>query len=156
MRDLNQETRMKLFIAAALATIAVPVLAQTPGQTQGSSSTADPSAGSSGQNAQSSQNGQPMGSSSGATTSGGGQTAPTDPSAGGASSTTGGSAAGGASATGTPAGGQRPVFQPAASPEQAFPPPPALDHYPPCKAGQTDKCMETGRSGHAKARHHRK
>jgi hypothetical protein len=36
------------------------------------------------------------------------------------------------------------VFQPSESPSQAFPPPAALDHYPPCKAGQTDKCMQRG------------
>ena len=36
------------------------------------------------------------------------------------------------------------VFQPSESPSQAFPPPPALDHYPPCKPGQTDKCMQRG------------
>ena len=36
------------------------------------------------------------------------------------------------------------TFQPSASPDQAFPPPPALDHYPTCKRGQTDKCMEPG------------
>jgi hypothetical protein len=36
------------------------------------------------------------------------------------------------------------VFQPSESPSQAFPPPPPLDHYPPCKPGQTDKCMQRG------------
>ena len=35
-------------------------------------------------------------------------------------------------------------FQPSASPDQAFPPPAPLDHYPICKRGQTDKCMEPG------------
>lgn len=36
------------------------------------------------------------------------------------------------------------TFQPSASPEQAFPPPAPLAHYPICKRGQTDKCMEPG------------
>jgi len=36
------------------------------------------------------------------------------------------------------------TFQPSVSPDQAFPPPPPLDHYPICKRGQTDKCMEPG------------
>jgi hypothetical protein len=36
------------------------------------------------------------------------------------------------------------TFQPSAAPDQAFPPPAALEHYPVCKRGQTDKCMEPG------------
>ena len=36
------------------------------------------------------------------------------------------------------------TFQPSVSPEQAFPPPAPLDHYPICKRGQTDKCMQRG------------
>jgi len=36
------------------------------------------------------------------------------------------------------------TFQPSVSPDQAFPPPPAMAHYPICKRGQTDKCMEPG------------
>ncbi|TPG43460.1 hypothetical protein EAH79_06770 [Sphingomonas koreensis] len=34
------------------------------------------------------------------------------------------------------------VFQPSASPSQAFPPPAPLASYPTCKRGQTDKCIE--------------
>jgi hypothetical protein len=33
-------------------------------------------------------------------------------------------------------------FVPSVSPDQAFPPPPPLASYPPCKPGQTDKCKE--------------
>lgn len=38
--------------------------------------------------------------------------------------------------------GAKIIFQPSVSPEQAFPPPPALDNYPPCKRGQTDNCID--------------
>jgi len=34
------------------------------------------------------------------------------------------------------------VFQAAPPPDQAYPAPPPLDHYPPCKKGQYDKCLQ--------------
>ncbi|WCM28075.1 hypothetical protein NDN01_03875 [Sphingomonas sp. QA11] len=46
--------------------------------------------------------------------------------------------------SGTPQPGVKPVFVQAPSPDQAFPPPAALAHYPICKRGQFDKCMQRG------------
>lgn len=43
---------------------------------------------------------------------------------------------------GAPQPGVTPQFVPAPSPDQAFPPPAPLDHYPICKRGQFDKCLE--------------
>ena len=43
---------------------------------------------------------------------------------------------------GTPQPGVTPQFVAAPSPDQAFPPPAPLDHYPFCKRGQFDKCMQ--------------
>lgn len=43
---------------------------------------------------------------------------------------------------GTPEPGSPIVFQPSAAPADAFPAPQARDHYPACKAGQTDHCRE--------------
>ena len=57
----------------------------------------------------------------------------------------------------TPAGGYQPAtppptippgatvrFQQAPSPSEAYPAPAPLAHYPPCKKGQTEGCMERG------------
>jgi len=62
-----------------------------------------------------------------------------------------------APATPDPVGGYQPAnppappppgatvqFQPSVAPDVAFPPPPPLAKYPPCKKGQHDKCMERG------------
>jgi len=38
--------------------------------------------------------------------------------------------------------GQTPVYVQAPSPDEAYPAPPPLAHYPMCKPGQFDKCME--------------
>ena len=38
--------------------------------------------------------------------------------------------------------GVKPVYVPAPSPDEAYPAPPPLAHYPICKPGQFDKCME--------------
>ena len=38
--------------------------------------------------------------------------------------------------------GVTPVYVQAPSPDQAYPAPPPLAHYPFCKPGQFDKCME--------------
>ncbi len=43
---------------------------------------------------------------------------------------------------GAPEPGSKIVFVPSVSPSQAFPPPAALPHYPPCKRGQFTKCLE--------------
>jgi hypothetical protein len=48
------------------------------------------------------------------------------------------------SMSGTAAPGANVIFQPSASPDQAFPPPPPLDEYPICKAGQFDNCRQRG------------
>jgi hypothetical protein len=63
----------------------------------------------------------------------------------------------------TPAGGYQPaapplsgpvpagatvVFQPSQSPTEAYPPPPAMAHYPMCKSGQTEGCMERENAQH--------
>ncbi|RIA46853.1 hypothetical protein DFR49_1413 [Hephaestia caeni] len=45
---------------------------------------------------------------------------------------------------GTPEPGANVVFQPSASPDQAFPPPPPLAEYPICKKNQTDNCRQRG------------
>lgn len=47
---------------------------------------------------------------------------------------------------GQPKPGDKVVFVPSKlTPSEAFPPPPAQDHYPICKRGQTDGCMQRGR-----------
>ena len=38
--------------------------------------------------------------------------------------------------------GVKPVYVQAPSPDEAYPAPPPLAHYPFCKPGQFDKCME--------------
>ncbi|GAA0320576.1 hypothetical protein GCM10009087_33630 [Sphingomonas oligophenolica] len=38
--------------------------------------------------------------------------------------------------------GVKPIYVQAPSPDQAYPAPPPLDHYPICKPGQFDKCLE--------------
>jgi hypothetical protein len=43
---------------------------------------------------------------------------------------------------GTPQPGSPIVFVPSKPPSEAFPPPAPLDHYPICKRGHYDKCME--------------
>jgi hypothetical protein len=44
-----------------------------------------------------------------------------------------------------PQPGQPVVFVPnPLTPAQAYPAPPPLPHYPPCKRGQYDKCMQRG------------
>jgi len=46
---------------------------------------------------------------------------------------------------GTPSPGATVIFVPSSqTPSQAFPPPAPLDHYPVCKRGQTDKCVQRG------------
>jgi hypothetical protein len=138
-----EENGMKLILLAAAAAIAVPAVAQTTTDTQtqtDTSTTATPDA-----------------TQDQTTTD---QTTPTDQSMSTTPDTTATTttAAPDASAA-EQAGGYQPatppmsapatpganvVFQPSESPSQAFPPPPPLDHYPPCKAGQTDKCMQRG------------
>jgi hypothetical protein len=46
--------------------------------------------------------------------------------------------------TGTPVPGQPMTIMPSPSPSEAFPPPAPLDHYPICKRGQFDNCMQRG------------
>ena len=38
--------------------------------------------------------------------------------------------------------GVKPLYVQAPSPDEAYPAPPPLAHYPPCKPGQFDKCLE--------------
>jgi hypothetical protein len=38
--------------------------------------------------------------------------------------------------------GAKPVYVQAPSPDEAYPAPPPLAHYPMCRPGQFDKCME--------------
>lgn len=46
---------------------------------------------------------------------------------------------------GQPQPGDKVVFEPSRlTPSQAFPPPPPRDHYPVCKRGQTDQCLQRG------------
>ena len=71
------------------------------------------------------------------------QTAPAMP------TTTGGDPVGGYQPSGQAlsaplAPGQTATFQPAQSPDQAFPAPAPLTTYPVCKAGQFDKCIQRG------------
>lgn len=71
-------------------------------------------------------------------------------------------AAGGGEQPGTPAmsapaaPGQPVVTMPSPSPDTALPAPAPLDHYPLCKKGQFDKCMEPGNGGGGGAVHHRR
>lgn len=44
----------------------------------------------------------------------------------------------------TPQPGQQIIFQAAPPPSVAYPPPPAMDHYPICKKGQYDNCRQRG------------
>lgn len=46
---------------------------------------------------------------------------------------------------GKPQPGDKVVFEPnKLTPSEAFPPPPAREHYPVCKHGQTDECVQRG------------
>lgn len=49
---------------------------------------------------------------------------------------------------GTPGSNLPPVFRPAPTPDQAFPPPPAQESYPICKKGQYDGCMQASQAPH--------
>lgn len=51
---------------------------------------------------------------------------------------------------GTPGAGARVVFQPAPTPDQAFPAPAPLASYPICKKGQFDHCMQGRNSTHSR------
>ncbi|MDB5704892.1 MAG: hypothetical protein JWN66_2008 [Sphingomonas bacterium] len=44
--------------------------------------------------------------------------------------------------SGPPTPGVKPTFVQAPPPDQAFPAPPPLAHYPICKRGQFDNCLE--------------
>lgn len=47
--------------------------------------------------------------------------------------------------SGTPVAGQPVIFRPSTqTPSQAYPAPAPLPEYPPCRAGQTDDCMQRG------------
>jgi hypothetical protein len=47
--------------------------------------------------------------------------------------------------SGTPMAGQPVIFRPSTqTPSQAYPAPAPLPEYPPCRAGQTDDCMQRG------------
>ena len=52
--------------------------------------------------------------------------------------------------------GAAPVFRPAMSPDQAYPAPAPLAHYPMCKPGQFDKCMQGAGSTHSRQVHRRR
>ena len=60
-------------------------------------------------------------------------------------------------ASGDPVGGYQPataptagVFQAAPTPDQAYPAPAPLAHYPVCKKGEFDKCIQGPRSTHSR------
>ncbi len=54
--------------------------------------------------------------------------------------------------SGTPAPGQTVTYQPAMSPAQAYPAPPAMETYPICKKGQYDKCRQAEPSSRRRSR----
>ncbi len=70
--------------------------------------------------------------------------APTDPAMAQAAETAGGYQPSAPAMMGTPAPGATVVFRPAPTPDQAFPPPPPMKSYPPCKRGQYDNCKNPG------------
>ena len=57
---------------------------------------------------------------------------------------------------GTPGSTLPPVFRPAPTPDQAFPPPPAKESYPICKKGQYDGCMQASQAPHKAKRRARR
>jgi len=142
---------MKLMIAMALATIALPAYAQD--QTAPAPAT-PPAAGST-------TNGIPNTTLSTSPTPSNGPRAQE----GNLPSNNAAAAAGGGEQPATPpmsapvAPGQPVVAAPSPSPDTALPAPAPLDHYPICKRGQFDKCMEPGNGGgtthHARHRRHR-
>jgi hypothetical protein len=134
-----EENGMKLILLAAAAVIAVPAVAQTTTDTQTQTdATTTP-----GTQDQSTTADQSMSTTTSATTPD--QSMSTT---GSADATAAEQAGGYQPATppmsGTAEPGATVVFQPSVSPSQAFPPPPPLDHYPICKSGQTDGCMQRG------------
>ena len=62
----------------------------------------------------------------------------------------GGYAPAGTGMTGTRAPGATVTFQPAMTPDQAFPAPAPLASYPVCKKGEFDNCMNGPRSTHSR------
>ena len=67
----------------------------------------------------------------------------------GGSTPAGGYAPSGPAITGgTPGSTLPPVYRPAPTPDQAFPPPPAQAEYPICKKGQYDSCRQVSGGGH--------
>jgi hypothetical protein len=150
---------MKLFLLAAAAVIATPALAQTSGSTGTSSptsnggqgtptetrNTATDSATTTTPNSAQSMPSQSMSTQSTADQSMS-TTAPMP-----AAPMSGGDPVGGYQpATPAMSGGMQPgatvTFQPAPSPDQAYPAPAPLARYPVCKPGQFDDCIQRGSS----------
>jgi len=153
-------------IAAAIALIAVPALAQTAGQQtprpqqQGAMGAGQTSSG------QSDTRAQPTTTQAEPSTQLSTSTAPSNgPRARRAQTASGNNAAaqlGGGLAPsqpalqGTPQPGATVQFVPAPPPAQAFPAPAPLDSYPLCKKGQYDKCREPGSAATGERRRRRR
>ena len=58
--------------------------------------------------------------------------------------------------SGTPTAGVAPTFRAAPSPSEAYPAPAPLAHYPICKPGQFDNCMQGAGSTHSRQVHRRR
>lgn len=139
---------MKIMLAVACATLALPAFAQD----QTTTTTPPPPAAST-------TNGIPNTALSTSPTASNGPRAQE----GNLPSNNAAAAAGGGEQPATPAmsapaaPGQPVVTMPSPSPDTALPAPAPLDHYPLCKKGQFDKCMEPGNgNGGGGTAHHRR
>lgn len=163
---------MKFSLLAAVALIAAPAMAQMsggqppaagqtmgdPAQTQTPDQTmppADPAADPAAQPPAAPPAGDPAmtqqpGASMPAQTTGDPAMAQPSATGGSPASTAGGYAPANAGTMAPAPAGTQVQFRPQPTPDQAFPPPPAKESYPICKAGQYDGCMQA--SGGRKAR----
>ena len=144
---------MKSIILAAAAVFAIPAMAQTSGSTGTSSPTSNGGQGTavtpapsdstmSSTPAPSTDNSMPEGSTM--------QTPMQQP-----MTTAGGDPVGGYQPSGSAMGGAmqpgaRVVYQQAQTPDQAYPAPAPMAHYPMCKKGQFDNCMQGRASTHSR------
>ena len=147
---------MKLILLAATALVAAPLAAQTtpamPDQSTmpAEQTTTDPTPASPApmpMQSQPMQQGQPMQNQSMSPTTMPQGNMPSEPTSGpmqGSTMTPGGYQPSAPPMSGTMTPGVAPIYRAAPTPDQAYPAPAALDHYPICKKGQYDKCMQPG------------
>ena len=155
---------VKLFLLAAAATIVTPALAQTQSGTSmpdsatpGQPTSADPAQTQSGATqsmpATPADTANPSGTTSQAPMPAQSDSAMAQD---GSGTPVGGYQPSGPAMTGTMTPGVTPIFRQAPSPDQAYPAPAPLAHYPMCKPGQFDNCMQGSGSTHSRQVHRRR